>query len=698
MSETEHPQTLALYCNTIAQVTVSNLLDGRYFFIPSYQRGYRWSKQQVYDLCNDLLEYILKAEKKDGSFYSLQPLIVRKGDYIINNQKREAYEVIDGQQRLTTVFILYRFLAKELKYSGIEEVGKDYSNLTLYHLYYQTRPSDYDALEKSGFVTLTNSDITDIDIAHVSNAYGYMNSWLYGDPNLDPECAAATFSLFSKDEPFTVKTVKDHLFNLLNNSNTNGSVQFIWYELGAGKDAIREFLSENKGKIKLTDTEKIRALFMQRSNFGSDIKHLKQLSIAKDWELIENTLHRNDFWSFISKDCELEDGRISIIFEYIFDNDSSLEKKVCQGDYLFRYYYQLFARNKKVDASGSASNYVDLLWDQVMDCYRMLQNWFYNPRVYNLVGLLVKHGYSIKQISDIYNRVDVLTNDDFIRALNQEIRKEIIDKIPISKEQADLGIGKEEEYINLFFNKPADKAKMPDLFRFINVREINNTIDNALADIEKEDDEKKKSDMKRSARDVMSHIYRFPYEALDVFGWDIEHIDSATTNSLTDLEEEKQWIKCAREAIGGILDADPSFVLYMKDYNDPKTVDKKLVLDKMVKRIHSIVGEEESDTQKNWIGNLTLLDCGTNRSYQNKIFAWKGDIIKKRIHSGVFVPVCTQNVFSKNYDGCTPDKWKWSLEDKKAYHQYILHEIQAFKKEFGDGTVDDNTNDNLKAE
>ena len=65
-------------CNVIKQMAVREILDGRLFFIPSYQRGYRWTKTQIYDLCNDLLEYALKKDKNPELFYSLQPLIVRK--------------------------------------------------------------------------------------------------------------------------------------------------------------------------------------------------------------------------------------------------------------------------------------------------------------------------------------------------------------------------------------------------------------------------------------------------------------------------------------------------------------------------------------------------------------------------------------------------------------------------------------------
>ena len=672
-------------CNVIKQVKVSDLLDGRYFFIPSYQRGYRWTKQQIYDLCNDLLEYTLKGNKSSESFYSLQPLIVRKGLFEINGKPCEAYEVIDGQQRLTTVFLLYRFLAKGQRYENLNQVSSDFDNKILFHVYYETRRDDYLILEKTGFERFTNQDIRDIDMAHVSNALHYMRSWLENKKENDPDCAEALFQLY--DERYNIKTVKQKLFDLLNDNDKQlGSVQFIWYEIDATKDAIKEFLTENKGKIGLTDTEKIRALFMQRSNFETDIRNLKQLSIAKDWELIENTLHKNDFWSFVSNDISLEDGRINIIFKYIYDNDSETANVPQEGDYLFRYYYRHLTKKDKTAEGAVVVGAVETLWKKVMDCFRMLQNWYYNPKIYNLVGLLVKHGYSIKNISDIYNRGDVNTHDDFINKLNMEIRSVIIDQIPISnKGNAELDIKEDEEYIDLFFDDYRKKAMIPDLLRFINIREMNKTIDRALLEIDKEDDEKKRSDLMRGARDVISHIYRFPFEALDVFGWDIEHIDSATANSLTKPKEQEDWLEGAEKALGEKLTNDD---FYSKLKRNIETVDeekkKEEILNAMVNRVYEIVEEDDSKERKNWIGNLTLLDSGTNRSYKNKIFAWKKDILQERIRSGVFVPVCTQNIFNKVIPEVTPFDWKWSHEDKKAYHTYLLKEINDFKKEFAD--------------
>ena len=62
--------------NSISLISVAELLDGRYFFIPAYQRGFRWGEKQMEDLLNDLYEFAIR-KKKDGEFYCLQPVIVQ---------------------------------------------------------------------------------------------------------------------------------------------------------------------------------------------------------------------------------------------------------------------------------------------------------------------------------------------------------------------------------------------------------------------------------------------------------------------------------------------------------------------------------------------------------------------------------------------------------------------------------------------
>ena len=74
-------------------------LYGKTFYIPSYQRGYRWTKDNVQKLLDDL-ENFGENEKNHDIDYCLQPLIVKR---CVDNKNNEMYELIDGQQRLTTL-------------------------------------------------------------------------------------------------------------------------------------------------------------------------------------------------------------------------------------------------------------------------------------------------------------------------------------------------------------------------------------------------------------------------------------------------------------------------------------------------------------------------------------------------------------------------------------------------------------------
>ena len=67
--------------NKIELKSVNELL-GMKFFVPSYQRGYRWTEQQVKDLLNDVKEFEPQelSDSKEKTWYCLQPLVVKKMD------------------------------------------------------------------------------------------------------------------------------------------------------------------------------------------------------------------------------------------------------------------------------------------------------------------------------------------------------------------------------------------------------------------------------------------------------------------------------------------------------------------------------------------------------------------------------------------------------------------------------------------
>ena len=75
----------------------------------------------------------------------------------------------------------------------------------------------------------------------------------------------------------------------------------------------------------------------------------------------------------------------------------------------------------------------------------------------------------------------------------------------------------------------------------------------------------------------------------------------------------------------------------------------------------------EMDAGPNSIGNLVLLDRGTNRSYKNALFIVKRYFIHEREKEGVYVPKCTANVFNKMYSGNVSVPMKWTEADMKDY-------------------------------
>ena len=110
------------------------------FNIPSYQRGYRWEKKQVIDLLEDLKEFVIHIQNdtvNDGEFYSLQPVVVQRRD------KENEFDLVDGQQRLTTLFLIMSFLSDVRRL-----LSKD---TTMYSLIYDSRKEDIDFLRDKLF-------------------------------------------------------------------------------------------------------------------------------------------------------------------------------------------------------------------------------------------------------------------------------------------------------------------------------------------------------------------------------------------------------------------------------------------------------------------------------------------------------------------------------------------------------------------
>ena len=86
-----------------------------------------------------------------------------------------------------------------------------------------------------------------------------------------------------------------------------------------------------------------------------------------------------------------------------------------------------------------------------------------------------------------------------------------------------------------------------------------------------------------------------------------------------------------------------------------------------------------SDTNKDTIGNLALLDAGTNRSYGNAPFPVKRRrVLLEAREQGTYIPPCTEAAFAKSYSSGAAQMRLWSESDAKAYSEAMKMAFNGF--------------------
>lgn len=345
------------------------------FVIEAYQRGYRWSKDEIEHLLNDI------DEIPDGQSYCLQPIVVKNNNGV--------YELIDGQQRLTTLYLIMKYLPF-------------YQNLK-YSIEYTTRKSENghigskDLLENINVVDL-NSPSSNIDELFIKKAYGIISNWFNNEDS-------KKISFYYKLQKF---------------------VTVIWYEVDSEEDSVSIFTRLNIGKISLTNAELVKALFLSKGKkddqgvyagnpYGIDDK--KQHEIALQWDAMEKGLHDNKFWAFITNEKK---ESYPIRMELFFDIMENKPADECSF-YTFNRFYDRF----KISTNRTES------WETIVRYYQQLWEWYKDFSLYHQIGYLVTIGYSIKDLLDI-----AMNKDNPVK--KSEFKEEILKKIRQSVKFEDL--------------------------------------------------------------------------------------------------------------------------------------------------------------------------------------------------------------------------------------------------------------------
>lgn len=615
-------------------ITSIDKLMGRTFFVPSYQRGYRWGRQEVEALLNDLWEFYLQTkEKKDEEerenlleenknvFYCLQPIVLYKDEQAQEN-------LLDGQQRLTTIYLLLSYLDSRRREEGYDK--------PLFTLEYATREDSADFLAKKLFASEESEGASNVDYHYMRAAYAYIKDWF----TRAPKHSGAAGELIPL---------------LLNEDGKGPNVRVIEYHIEDDSNPIDVFLRLNQGKIPLTDAELTKALFLQSDKYDAQL--LPYVSpkldlIASEWYAYEQQLSVPKFWHFISPyDAQSTPPSIRLLLELAardLQSETSYKdtpelwelKKYTHPCYtIFSDYLQGYSGEERLKKIGE-------IWERIYTIFGLISEWYEDQELYHYVGyLMCTESSSSKRITllrKLLKQAKTCTAPEFKASLRREIGKKI-------------------EAICL--NELSYEERPADIHWVLLLHNIHQHI-------------------------FTSEQIRFPFDLYMKEKWSLEHIYAQQSEPLRNREEQigfiEEHIATFREDAFGDGEETSSLIVRLEDIRsqiqepEKKESERVSLFEEALGLITAFEVNQMGDTRSlHGLQNLCLLSRGVNSALSNRTFARKREIMREIMRERVmtatqeYIPMATRRVFLKYYSASPKDNAYWRREDAEAYMEHI---------------------------
>ena len=585
------------------------------FYLPDYQRGYRWTSEEIKLLLDDIYE-------SAGTPYCLQPIVVKK-----NNEK---FELIDGQQRLTTIYLICRYM--EAKLGDLYEPS--------FKLEYETRKESANFLED---IDLSLSE-QNIDYYFIASAYKYI------------------------DQYFTEKTQGDrremaaYLTKL--NEYFISTVSVIWYEVDSAENGIELFERLNIGKIPLTSSELIKALFLKDS--AQDKMSGRQEEVSLQWDMIEQELRNPSFWSFLSNiDGDQMPTRIDLILDLMVDESGNDREK-------YRTFFY-FDRQIKALSETTIKNPLLEMWSRIYHVFLTLREWYTNHDFYHKIGYLITIGIPLRKIYNVWQ------NDGNTPLAKNRFHGELDKMISES-----ISIKDKEELLNLSYDTRKDKLqKVLTLFN---------------VETERLMDEGKR---------------RFPFDKHKDSIWSLEHIHAQNAENLKKNKDILAWLEShiaiLKSSEGPIFEANNKLIEKMEilieqlhSDKDPGNVRERF--NEIQKEVIIIFTPKEDAVKESsyshGLANMALLDVSQNAALSNSVFEVKRHRVINYDKEGKYIPICTKHVFFKYYTQENPSLFFWGETDRRDYVEALNEKISPYYKQDNndDSTIHNLTNGNNDTE
>lgn len=254
-----------------------------WYCIPDYQRAYVWDTDQVRDLLDDTISAY--RENKEAQYF-LGSMVLKINEKSENNVSYTEYELLDGQQRITTVFLIL---------ACMRDMLTDYPQYqnSLAGFVYQAEDAILQQPERMRIIFNIRSDVRDFVNEHIKPLHGTCDSALLKD------------KMQAKDVNISIRNMANamlvaHEFLEENKSDIIGYLSYflnkvlmIYVATEELQDAFQLFTVLNNRGVKLSSSDILKAENLK------ELSAADRTSWATRWEEME-TYFGEDFDKFLS--------------------------------------------------------------------------------------------------------------------------------------------------------------------------------------------------------------------------------------------------------------------------------------------------------------------------------------------------------------------------------------------------------------
>lgn len=616
-------------------VPISDLFS-YHFIIPPYQRGYRWESEQIEALLEDLKEFADRHYNEDEIFYCLQPISVVPAE-----DSGDTFVVVDGQQRLTTIYLILHFLASK----GCV--------FTPFSLSLPRRHKQDDFLNKAVFAAPSDTTYLDnIDNFYLRKAYETITEWFAR----------------SEHQQRYIFLISDILITAASHpKGKKAHVAVIWHEIN-DSDALNSFKNLNYGKIPLTSSEIIKALLLQTDCYSNKIDIDAALRRAGEWERMNLLLSRSSLKGiFGEEDIDMTDVVISFVADEInrrkdygffrkADNEFSVD--------LFNYYVisRYLAESSLGKTKNSRSDAADEIWKEIQKVVNQIANWTSRRTWYHLIGLysllLGKNGdgNGLPFLKKIHAMAVGKDKNEFTEELRKAIGKRIA--VPVAKDTNGNKLEENRQGLNSpNLNYDDDPKGIIRILTAFNVMTVENNSDSEVRfNFAKFRKYKVNSLEHIHPQNIRDANRKETAEWLSLREKDILRL---TEDDFRNHGRDREEILAQSEELKTLLVDDTSF------NSDPVRVRE------LTDAIDGLFGDMAKITPEelHHIKNMALVDKDTNSALQNYFLDTKRNILIERDSNGeTYLTPATEQVFSKRFSASNPGNMNfWEKDDRENY-------------------------------